>query len=467
MAATHLFKRIRTAGVAVVIAGSLWLLGRTPTVQNAISSVRARTSPSAPEAGVSILVANLAGDDDKLKHTRLLVERINQYTGFWARLAGRSVELSKIDSIEDTSNASVQVGQELLRRKHSDLLVTGRVIDKQLHLQFLGRGEVAVAGGTYRLADERGVPPEMFETLGNALSKMAERERGTARLKGSIAAYRAALQERGKARAPLEWAATQYNLGVALSKLGERTESKERLEEAIAAFREALTEYTRPVMPMKWAETQASLGDAFSSLGDLESGTAQLEEAVEAYRAALLEQTKTRAPTAWATDQNKLGNVLSNIGERESGTARLEEAVSAYNSALQEFTREREPLVWAATERNLGTALRTIGDRQSGTARLKEAVAAYRAALQEETRERAPLAWAATQNSLGHALTTLGQREPGTARLQEAADAYRAALSAYREVAAESTRARVPSDWTVAIERNLSTLDSLLVKRRR
>jgi hypothetical protein len=46
----------------------------------------------------------------------------------------------------------------------------------------------------------------------------------TARLEEAIVAYRAALEERTRARVPLDSAMTQNNLGTALSALGQRTE---------------------------------------------------------------------------------------------------------------------------------------------------------------------------------------------------------------------------------------------------
>ena len=51
------------------------------------------------------------------------------------------------------------------------------------------------------------------QNLGIALRTLGERESGTARLEEAVAAYRAALEERTRARVPLEWARTQQNLG--------------------------------------------------------------------------------------------------------------------------------------------------------------------------------------------------------------------------------------------------------------
>ena len=313
---------------------------------------------------------------------------------------------------------------------------------------------------TARDSGERGAAGNL---LGNPLATLGERESGTARLEQAVEAYRAALLERTRERAPLDWAMTQNNLGNALQTLGERESGTARLEQAVEAYRAALLEYTRERVPLHWATTQNNLGNALWTLGARESGIARLEQAVEAYRAALLERTRERVPLNWAATQNNLGTALGTLGERESGTARLEQAVEAYRAALLERTRERVPLNWAMTQNNLGAALRTLGERESGTARLEQVVEAYRAALLERSRERVPLDWAMTQNNLGNALATLGERESGTARLEQAVEAYRAALL-------ERTREFVPLNWAFSqhtLAEALATLAARLGDRAR
>jgi tetratricopeptide (TPR) repeat protein len=249
-----------------------------------------------------------------------------------------------------------------------------------------------------RDGDQRATALNMF---GAALQALGARESATARLTEAVAAYREALQERTRARVPLDWAMIQMNLGNSLKSLGERESGTEGLTEAVVAFREALQEFTRERVPLDWARTQMNLGNALAGLGERESGTARLEEAIAAFQEALQERTRERVPLKWARTQMNLGNALRILGERKSGTARLEESVSACREALRENTRERVPLEWARTQNNLGTALRVLGERESGTARLEDAVSAHRAALEERTRERVPLHWAATQNNLG------------------------------------------------------------------
>jgi tetratricopeptide (TPR) repeat protein len=279
-----------------------------------------------------------------------------------------------------------------------------------------------------------------LNNLGNALQRLGERENGTSKLEEAVAAYREALQEYTQSRVPLDWAMTQNNLGLALFTLGERESGTAKLDEAVAAYREALKEYTQSRVPLDWAMTQNNLGLALWRLGERESGTAKLEEAVAAFSQALKERTQARVPLDWAMTQNNLGNALSRLGEGESGTLRLEEAVAAYREALKEYTQARVPLQWAMTQSNLGTVLSTLGARENGTAKLEEAVAAYREALKERTQARVPLQWATTQNNLGLALWRLGQQESGTEKLEEA-------VAAYREALKERTQARVPLQW--------------------
>jgi len=261
-------------------------------------------------------------------------------------------------------------------------------------------------------------------SVGNALQILGEREGGTARLEEAVAAYRAALQEYTRDWLPLQWSMTQNNLGDALRTLGQRESGTARLTEAVVAFRAVLEELPREWVPLHWAWTQNNLGNALQTIGERESGTTRLEEAIVAYRAALEELTRDRIPLAWATSQNNLGVALSALGQRESGTARLDEAVAAFQAALEELTRARAPFNWATTQNNLGVALRALGQRESGAARLEEAVAAFRAALEEFTRDRGALQWARTQNNLGITLWILAQREGGTARLEEAVAAW-------------------------------------------
>jgi tetratricopeptide (TPR) repeat protein len=182
-------------------------------------------------------------------------------------------------------------------------------------------------------------------------------------------------------------------------------------KDAATAFRAALCEYTRERAPFYWAITQNNLGTALLRLGERKPGTAQLEQAVDAFRAALEEFTRERAPLHWAMAQNNLGTALRQLGERESGTSYLEAAVAAYRAALEERTPERTPLQWAMTNHNLGNALSKIGERDSGTGHLKLSVNAYKAALSVE-----PHFSKQTQAALAHVETLLASRQAASLR---------------------------------------------------
>ena len=53
---------------------------------------------------------------------------------------------------------------------------------------------------------------------------------------------------------PLEWARARTISAIALSRLGERENGTARLEEAVAAYRAALKEQTRERVPLDWAD---------------------------------------------------------------------------------------------------------------------------------------------------------------------------------------------------------------------
>ena len=77
--------------------------------------------------------------------------------------------------------------------------------------------------------------------LGNALRALGERESGTAQLEEAISAYREALQERTRARLPLDWAKSTGNQGVTLMLLAERRGDAEMAKLAVQQIEAAFT----------------------------------------------------------------------------------------------------------------------------------------------------------------------------------------------------------------------------------
>jgi tetratricopeptide (TPR) repeat protein len=127
----------------------------------------------------------------------------------------------------------------------------------------------------------------------------------------------------------------QNNLASALWCLGDRESGTAKLEEAVTAYREALEEWTRERAPLQWAMTQNNLGNALWRLGEREGGTAKLEEAVTAYREALKEWTRERVPLDWATSLGNQGIALMQLAERRADAATAKAAVDQISTAFE------------------------------------------------------------------------------------------------------------------------------------
>jgi hypothetical protein len=79
----------------------------------------------------------------------------------------------------------------------------------------------------------------MQSNLGLALSRLGEREGGTARLEEAVAAQSEALKERTRERVPLQWATSIGGAGVALMLLAERRGDAAMAETALSQINEA------------------------------------------------------------------------------------------------------------------------------------------------------------------------------------------------------------------------------------
>jgi len=119
---------------------------------------------------------------------------------------------------------------------------------------------------------------------------------------------------------PLDWATTQNNLGNALSKLGERESGRVRLEEAVAAYRDALQEWTRERVPLQWAYSEHGLADALAAIAVRSNDPARLEEAIrcmngaaEIYREGHVSQWLPVAESRSATMKAELAKMKKRV----------------------------------------------------------------------------------------------------------------------------------------------------------
>lgn len=366
-------------------------------VDDVLAAVAALNAEGKLDDGSDALAAALAAQRELVaEHTsglmRLLDSKVAQATlqNRPEEAAEALVEGLMLDAPDDPFEA--------IRALQDEWFVRGRDMGLAFDLQV--SIALAQASQTHaRTTDQRGAA---LNDLGNALSSLGEGDAGTARLEEAVRAYRAALEESTRDRAPLDWALTQNNLGNSLRTLGERDASTARLKEAVEAHRSALEEQTRDRVPMGWANCKNNLGNALQELGRRETGFSTLEQSILEYEEALKEWTRDRNPLNWSTVKNNIGNALQALGSRQVWDTNLEKAVQAYLDALKERTRDRVPLQWASTQMNLGNVLRTLGQRVVSNTQLEQAIEAYKEALKEWTRDRVPFKWAMIQGNLAN-----------------------------------------------------------------
>jgi tetratricopeptide (TPR) repeat protein len=329
-----------------------------------------------------------------------------------------------------------------------------------------GTDLLAEAVSNFRAAlkeKDRGSAPLDWANTQNGLSyslwRLGQREIGTARLREAATAIDDALREITKERTPYEWAAAKINLGNILHTLAEREGRADLMRKAIAAFDDSLKELPRGSMPREWATAQNNLGNALLTLSRHDKEQTHIAKAISAFHAALSERTREKVPQAWAITQSNLGNAFLAIGMLEPGVARLKDAIVAYEAALSELRPDRAGLAWARTQNDLGTALMLYGSREGNIEVVNRAIAAFRRALDERTQDGTPFDWAVTQNNLGATFEWLGQRQTDTKRLAEAAGAFRLALSGFERAHRESQ--------TMTARDNLARVEELIAQHQK
>jgi hypothetical protein len=109
-----------------------------------------------------------------------------------------------------------------------------------------------------------------------------------------VSAFQASLEERTRARAPLDWAGTQNNLASALLKLGAGENGTARIQEAVAAYGAALQEYTREQAPAYWAMSFGNQGVAMMLMADRTNDGAMAETALKQIQIALDSLSESR-----------------------------------------------------------------------------------------------------------------------------------------------------------------------------
>ena len=83
----------------------------------------------------------------------------------------------------------------------------------------------------------------MLHDLGTTLARLGEQTGNSDFLRRAVTAYREALKERTRARVPLNWAGTQFNLAILRGVMAERSGRAEEATQAVAHAEGALEVY--------------------------------------------------------------------------------------------------------------------------------------------------------------------------------------------------------------------------------
>ena len=223
--------------------------------------------------------------------------------------------------------------QGLLKEHNCDLMISGRVKGQGkdgavLSLRFTVADTANRSPETYKLTDTFDLPAAFVGHLGAAIAArvilsaapaidmagqyIVPAMRTTATRMGPL------VRRLNPTFGPDTRGSLLFNYALVLGIIGEQAGTNDDLAASIAAHRAALEERTRQRAPLDWAMTQNNLGATLQRLGERESGTAHLEDAVEAYRAALKVFQEAQASFYVKHTQSNLVRADALLAERRS-----------------------------------------------------------------------------------------------------------------------------------------------------
>jgi len=181
-----------------------------------------------------------------------------------------------------------QAARDLLRKKHGDLLIWGRLHKlagkTQIELYFVPASETqnGLDGRIFGLGEKLLLDVDFGPEMGTVLAAVATAYalpvlNGSGNYLAKVllpTASRLSLLVRNlpPSMASADRGKLLYAYGAIKLAIGEQSGESPQLEEAIDAFREALQEYTRESAPLLWAMTQNALGIALRTLGGGRAG---------------------------------------------------------------------------------------------------------------------------------------------------------------------------------------------------
>src|SRR5712692_1552 len=244
---------------AIVLIPAFWLLTRP---LSRVATRRMRATALAKGDRISIYVARFGEDDVSWTARESVIASIRNELGLEqveVLPAGMQLALTEGVSYEDAANKATSQARSLLRKKHGDLFIWGKlhviaektVIDLRFVSAVQDGSEGQRFGFTDKLMLEAGFGPEMGTALAavaGALALPAVQDSGkyVARILSPVANRLARLaRDLPASMRPDDRAKLLHSYGLIQSVIGEQSGKAPPLEEAVAAYREALKEWTR------------------------------------------------------------------------------------------------------------------------------------------------------------------------------------------------------------------------------
>lgn len=214
---------------------------------------------------------------------------------------------------------------------------------------------------------------EALNKLGNLLAALGQQRRDAALYERAIQCFNSALEALTQEDAPLEWAATQYNLGTANQALGRLLDAAKPLKNAVDAYTNALLVWKRDEYPEDWMLTMHQLGATLHAHGKLLKGNRQFQKSVVAYKNALAVLDADNYALELTATHNNRAAVLHHLGESEDNPDRLREAIKSYEKALTVSMEQQLPIHLAVICRvNKATAQNVLAHMTNDAALAEE-----------------------------------------------------------------------------------------------
>lgn len=431
-----------------------------------------------PDTLFTILVADLAYDDEGRSHTQDMVDALQVAGGVRIVRERAVLAVSTVGDVGQNLMEAESEGREWLRQRDADVLLWGRVSRERIRVRVLSQsGAGGLPIGLPAFGQELSLPSALGEELGYHLLTLAfanislasgeptsvqnlrllsdsRVDHGTHLESPSSAATSPRHHRVGRAAVRvltptvlklkrlltsralsggIQQALLHRALGEASLVLGEAEADTFRLREAIASFRVALVNVDATQNRADAYYSRWMLGRALVSLGYLKSDTALVREAVQVFLATAEVFPNSEALLPRAQAQVVAGVTSVTLAYMEGGLQGALTAVSANErlvAVAEALAPGDPPAVWARLEFGMGLAAQYLGVRGRSADHLWYAVSRYSAAVEHLDRREEPGIWLILQMLYAEAQSQYAEVKPFSG-------SYIGAAGVYREILAE------------------------------